>query len=111
MPKATTKPVSTPVPATTDLTDAQAKQLAEQIIKLQASRGTQIMSSVGELLFVAVYGSNEALYHSSDPTKGQSLASSDGGVLPDPRGGDRGGQGRARQASPPSAVQGRRAEA
>ena len=58
MPKATTKPVSTPVPATTDLTDAQAKQLAEQIIKLQASSGTQIMSSVGELLFVAVYGSN-----------------------------------------------------
>jgi len=69
MPKATTKPI-----ATTDLTDAQAEQLAEQIIKLQASSGTQIMSSVGELLFVAVYGSNEALYHSSDPTKGQSLA-------------------------------------
>ena len=57
----------------TEISDAQAQQLAEQIIKTQASSSTQIMCSVGKLVFGVVYDGDETLWHSNDPTKGQSL--------------------------------------
>ena len=63
-----------PVDTTGEITDQAAESLADQILSLQVSSETQVTGTVGQLLFMKVYAGNESLYHSTDPTKGQSLA-------------------------------------